>query len=140
MSLPKASIYTDGSCNPQTGIGGWAAVIVFEDSSAFQELFGSASQTTSNQMEFLAVLRALEWLDHPHDITIFTDSQLLIQYVGGCKKNNLALLRLYAQIALAVEKIGHNVSYEKIDAHTGDVFNELADSLASKARRATPNG
>ena len=49
-------IYTDGSCIGNPGKGGWAAIIL--NGGKKIELKGSKKDTTNNQMELLAPIKA----------------------------------------------------------------------------------
>ena len=51
-------IYTDGSCIGNPGKGGWAAIIL--DDGKKTEIKGSKNDTTNNQMELLAPIKALK--------------------------------------------------------------------------------
>jgi len=80
MSNSGVIIYTDGSCNTRTCLGGWAAIILFEQEKTV--LQGLELHTTHNRMEIRAVIKAIEFsiAKYPDlPINIFTDSQ----YVAG---------------------------------------------------------
>lgn len=70
-------IYTDGSCNPKQGFGGWAALILKNEEKIV--LQGSEINTTHNRMELKAVIKSIEYvlkeLPEFNLIRIFTDSQ-----------------------------------------------------------------
>ena len=51
-------IYTDGSCIGNPGRGGWAAIILNDGKKT--EIKGSKKDTTNNQMELLAPIKALK--------------------------------------------------------------------------------
>ena len=51
-------IYTDGSCLENTGNGGWAAIIIDDEKKT--KIKGSKKNTTNNQMELLAPIKALK--------------------------------------------------------------------------------
>ena len=51
-------IYTDGSCIGNPGKGGWAAIIINDGKKT--EIKGSKKDTTNNQMELLAPIKALK--------------------------------------------------------------------------------
>ena len=51
-------IYTDGSCNPKLKIGGWAAIIFFNEEKIMLE--GHALNTYHHGMELTAVIEALK--------------------------------------------------------------------------------
>ena len=50
-------IYTDGSCIGNPGKGGWAAIILNDGEKT--KIKGSEKDTTNNQMELLAPIKAL---------------------------------------------------------------------------------
>ena len=51
-------IYTDGSCLENPGNGGWAAIIIDDEKKT--QIKGSKKNTTNNQMELLAPIKALK--------------------------------------------------------------------------------
>ncbi|MCK5028617.1 MAG: ribonuclease HI [Bacteroidales bacterium] len=77
MQNKVIKIYTDGSCNPQYKIGGWAAIIFNTEEKLV--LQGAETNTTHNRMELIAVIKAVENVKKHHSksipIKIFTDSQ-----------------------------------------------------------------
>ena len=48
------NIYTDGACKGNPGIGGWGAILVYQDYK--KEICGSSEDTTNNIMELKAVI------------------------------------------------------------------------------------
>ena len=76
MSSNKLEIYTDGACLGNPGPGGWAALII--DNNQERILSGNNEMTTNNRMELLAVIKALESINHHLEITIYTDSKYVI--------------------------------------------------------------
>jgi ribonuclease HI len=80
-------IFTDGACSGNPGPGGWGSVIATPEGE-IRELGGGKDQTTNNEMELMAALRALEKLkDDIRPVTLFTDSVYVIrgitQWVWG---------------------------------------------------------
>lgn len=75
--LPEVVIHTDGSCYPNPGgAGGWAFVMVC--GGRRQEISGGdLGPTTCNRMEIIAAIRALEFLEEPSLVDLWTDSQYL---------------------------------------------------------------
>ena len=53
-------IYTDGSCIGNPGPGGWAAIILNGDKQNI--ISGKKKNTTNNQMELIAAIKALVFL------------------------------------------------------------------------------
>src|SRR2546430_2471790 len=73
VNVGPVRIYTDGACKGNPGPGGWGAVLQMDGEE--KELFGGEQQTTNNRMELTAVIRALELLERPCQIEVYTDSQ-----------------------------------------------------------------
>ena len=66
-------IYTDGSCLENPGNGGWAAIIIVDEKKT--QIKGSKKNTTNNQMELLAPIKALKKISTGSKVQIFTDSK-----------------------------------------------------------------
>ena len=66
-------IYTDGSCIGNPGNGGWAAIIINNEKKI--QIKGSKKNTTNNQMELLAPIKALKKIQKGSKVQIFTDSK-----------------------------------------------------------------
>ena len=89
-SKQSITIFTDGSCHSQLKTGGWASIILLEGQKVILE--GTASNTTHQRMELIAVIEALKHIEHQKliegDISIYSDSQ----YVVGLLRRREALL------------------------------------------------
>ena len=72
MSDNQIDIYTDGACKGNPGVGGWGALLRYEDKE--KEINGFSSSTTNNIMELTAVIEALKQIKKPYMINITTDS------------------------------------------------------------------
>ena len=134
-------IFTDGACSGNPGIGGWGAIIINKNGKTI-DLSGGKNQTTNNQMELMATIRALEYFKTKQDITIYTDSKYvkdgISSWINKWKingwrtankkpvKNKGLWIRLDKQIQ------NHNISWQWIRGHAGNKYNELADELARK--------
>jgi ribonuclease HI len=85
-------------------------------------------------MELTAVLKGLEALTKPCQVTIVTDSQNVIGWLSmNWKRNDDAVIRLGAEIDLLIAHRNLTVSFEKVKSHSGHPMNELADRLAKAA-------
>lgn len=87
MSL---QVYTDGSCKPNPGAGGWAWIHYFESDGnivVFSDSGGSSSKTTQNRMELQAViefLRSFKKKKFPcEEIHIYSDSTYVVKTIGS---------------------------------------------------------
>ena len=85
--------------------------------------------------EIQAVLQALEWC-RAHGIataTISFDYQGLASWVEGTWKTRTPFTRAYAE---RVRALGMTLTWQKVQAHSGDPYNELVDQLAREAARS----
>lgn len=77
--MKEITIYTDGACSGNPGPGGWGAILSYNG--VEKELSGGAAETTNNRMELLGAISALEALKEPCRVTLYTDSQYLVNAV-----------------------------------------------------------
>lgn len=70
-------IYTDGSAIGNPGPGGWAALLTHGRHQ--WEIAGGTSFTTISEMELTAAVEALKNIPERVDITLYSDSEYLIQ-------------------------------------------------------------
>ena len=131
---PKIEIYTDGACVPNPGTGGWAAVFVAKGQ--VQHIEGWIENTTNNQMELLAAIKALKRLPKPFSVQLYSDSKYVVDGMnkwikswvkGGWvkpKKNKGLWKALYAASK------PHDMEWIWVKGHDGNEYNELADNLA----------
>lgn len=141
--MKSVTIYTDGGCKPNPGPGGWGVLLIYGQ--VEKTLSGGAAQTTNNQMELTAAITALEALKEPCAVTLYTDSEYMKKgitewmynwqrngWLTASKKpvkNKELWQRLYAQTQR------HEMTWEWVKAHAGNVHNELVDQLATDARQ-----
>ena len=124
--------YTDGSCRPNPGPGGWAAILTCGEHQ--KEISGGHPNTGINQMELTAVLKGLHALTKPCKVTVVTDSQNVIGWLSqGWKRKHQTVQLICAEIDLVVASKGLTVSYEKVKSHAGHPMNERVDQLAKAA-------
>lgn len=137
--MKKVKIFTDGACKGNPGPGGWGAILRYNDKE--KELSGYEPDTTNNRMEITAVVRALEALKEPCEITLYSDSQYVCNAIekGWAKKwqkNNWmrnkkeAALNpdLWEKLLTLLEK--HTVKIVWVKGHAGHPENERCDKLA----------
>ena len=76
MSENTIKIFTDGACKGNPGIGGWGALII--ENSLETEIFGGSLNTTNNQMELKATIKALDQLISDVGTDINSDAKFVV--------------------------------------------------------------
>jgi len=132
-------IYTDGGCDPNPGVGGWGAVLMYGDH--YKELSGGEPETTNNRMELTAVIVALESLSRSCSIELYTDSEYvkkgITEWMPGWKKKNWkrkggSLKNVDLWKALDVLNSTYEIDWRWVRGHSGDPLNERCDELATE--------
>ena len=148
LHMPKHKLvaYTDGACSGNPGPGGWGVLLqAFSDNKVVKEreLSNGERLTTNNKMELRAAIAALEILDRTSEITIITDSKYVMNgiqsWLAGWKKNNWKTAskkpvkneELWKRLDLLCEQ--HEVIWEWVKGHAGDMGNERVDKIARSA-------
>ena len=134
--MKKIELYTDGSCLGNPGPGGWAYILKYGKHS--KQNCGAQKNTTNNQMELLAIIKALEALKMPCEISLYTVSNLMVQSINEWLfnwvkkdfkgKKNVELWKKYLELSKP-----HIIKAFWIKAHAGHPENELCDNLARTA-------
>jgi ribonuclease HI len=136
--MTQVVIYTDGACSRNPGPGGWGAVLHWNG--VEKELHGGDPETTNNRMELMAAIRALEALNRPSQVSLYTDSKYLLDgitsWIDGWQRNGwLTAARkpvknadLWRRLVAAMD--GHEITWLWVKGHAGEEGNERADALA----------
>lgn len=135
--MAEILIYTDGSCDPNPGPGGWAALIIADGEQ--QMISGSVAEATNNRMELLAALEAIRTQKNGSRIVVHTDSQYLkkgiTEWMDDWKLRNwkrkggkLANVDLWKALSKEIERF--ELYWVWVRGHAGDRFNEKVDREA----------
>jgi len=134
-------VYTDGSCLGNPGTGGWAFQ-VFNEGTIINH-FGYQLDTTNNQMELTAAIKALEFLQKESEIILFTDSTYvrngITSWISNWKKNNWKnSQRKDVKNKILWEKLDilnsqKNITWKWVKAHDINEHNNKVDLLAKEA-------
>tara|TARA_X000000368_G_C22980154_1_gene689529 strand:- start:382 stop:825 length:444 start_codon:yes stop_codon:yes gene_type:complete len=134
-------VYTDGSCIGNPGNGGWAFVVINEKDISYRA--GFERNTTNNQMELMAAIKAIEFLDKYNDINLNTDSNYVRQgitnWILNWKRNNWKTSTKKAvknrELWERLDKLNlsKNIIWSWVKAHNVDEFNNQVDQLARQA-------
>lgn len=144
MKITKnVTIYTDGACSGNPGPGGYGAILIYNGIE--KEISGGEESTTNNRMEILAVLRALELLKEPCNVTIYSDSAYVVntiekRWLISWKNNNwiksdkkkVKNIELWEEMLKFLEI--HNIKFVKVKGHSDNEYNNRCDRLAVKER------
>jgi ribonuclease HI len=141
----RVTIFTDGSCDPNPGPGGWAALL--RSGRNTKKISGGEVNTTNNRMELTAALRALQSLKYPCQVVLYTDSEYLKRGITEWLPNwrqrqwkrkggQLANVDLWQ--ALDTEIAKHAIHWRWVRGHSGHPENEMVDQMAKKAIPSTP--
>ena len=135
------TIYTDGACSGNPGIGGWGVVILEQNKDEII-LNGGQNNTTNNRMELTAAIEALKYFQSKKDITLITDSKYVkdgIQlWIKNWRKNGWKTAakkqvknkELWMSLDVLIAR--HNINWEWVKGHAGNKYNEKADYLARR--------
>ena len=128
----QTHLYTDGSCSPNPGRGGWGFVVV-ENDKKIHDGCGGEAETTNNRMEMTAIIKGLEYLKNSSTITIFTDSSYVVNSMTQNWKRNKNQ-DLWKLLEEGIKS--KNIIWKWVRGHNGDMWNEYVDKLANKGREA----
>lgn len=146
--MRRFQIWTDGAClkNPG-GAGGWGCLLR-EEGGPEVEAFGHAPETTSNRIELMAAIQALEATPEGSVVHVRSDSRYLVDGMarwlpgwvrkgwtvkGGAPVKNADLWQHLA--ALAEKRL---TRWTWVKGHSGIPENEQTDRLADAAARGLP--
>ena len=137
--MKKVTLYTDGACSGNPGPGGYAAILIYNG--VEKEISGGEKNTTNNKMEMMAVIKGLEMLKEPCEVSVYSDSAYVVNsiekgWVYSWKKNNwkkadkkeVKNIELWEKL-LSLMNI-HKVTFLKVKGHSDDELNNRCDRLA----------
>mgnify|MGYP001284074779 FL=1 len=134
-------IYTDGSCIGNPGKGGWAAIII--NGGKKTEIKGSKKDTTNNQMELLAPIKALKKIPKGSKVQIFTDSKYvksgITEWINNWKKNGWRTASkqkvknkdLWIELDILANEF--DIKWSWVKGHSTDKLNNEVDLIARSA-------
>lgn len=132
--------YCDGSYQPKINTGGWASIIL-KDKKIIKKLYYGLKDSTNNRMELMAVIETLKYFKDPVNITIYSDSQYVVNSVmlgwvytwfeqkDYTKKN----IDLWFELVDLLKY--HNVTLIWVKGHEDNTMNNYADMLAQHAAK-----
>jgi ribonuclease HI len=140
MGKKMIEVYTDGACRGNPGPGGWGALLRYNGTE--KEIWGGEAETTNNRMELTAAIRALEALNQPCDVDLYTDSTYvrdgITRWLANWKRRGWRTANkkpvknqdLWQELDAAAAR--HTVRWHWVEGHAGHEDNERADDLANR--------
>lgn len=138
VKIKQCKMWTDGSCSPNPGNGGWSAIIEYNNRR--QSFTGNEQNTTNNRMEITPLVSLLPFLikHHIQHIDLITDSRYLILGITNKDRwklkhsfcNNDIWNKIYQ--LLDIGKVSIVTTWVK--GHSKHTENNICDELASAAR------
>ncbi len=137
--MKTVSIYTDGACSGNPGIGGWCAILIYNGVEKI--ISGYNKMTTNNRMELFAIIQGLAALKEPCNVTLYSDSAYSINSINEgwlerwrangwrtADKKEVKNTDLWNDFFLKAAK--HNVAYVKVKGHADNEYNNRCDEIA----------
>jgi ribonuclease HI len=130
-------LFTDGASSGNPGPGGYG--VILRSGKHYKELSEGFRKTTNNRMELLAVIKGLEALKGPQEVTLYSDSKYVLDAIdkgwlqgwikkGFAGKKNKDLWLRYNEISKL-----HKIKLVWVRGHAGHPENERCDELAVAA-------
>lgn len=140
--MKKITLYTDGACSGNPGVGGWGAVLMYN---GYEKRISAAEEcTTNNRMEVTAVIEGLKCLKEACIVDVYSDSAYTVnafnkgwifdwERSGWKKADNKQLLNedLWREL-FNLSKI-HKLNFIKVKGHSDNEYNNICDKLATDA-------
>ena len=132
--MSEITLYVDGACRGNPGLGGWGAYIITE--SEEHKLCGGEPESTNNRMELTAAIEGIAFCPMDVKLIVWTDSiyvkRGITEWIQGWKKKNWKDVKnpdLWKKLDATCQ--GRNIEWNWIKGHAGHPGNEMADQLAN---------
>lgn len=148
MNTKNLNIYTDGSSLGNPGPGGWGVLVIKNEELGIKnnlELGGGEKNTTNNRMELTGAIEALKFILEKNIVkaTIHTDSNYVLNGITSwiinwekngwrtAGKKQVLNQDLWQELSKLSKDLGVRITWQKVKGHSGDVYNDLADQIAT---------
>lgn len=136
--MKECKIWSDGSCWPNPGPGGWSAIIEYEGKR--KSFVGTEEYSTNNRMEAMPLLVLLPELVRVgvHYINYTTDSMYVIYGITNRdawkRKKNLKHADIWLNIYRMLEDNQIAIEVKWVKGHSVSSENNACDRLSVKTR------
>lgn len=140
--IKSVTIYTDGACSGNPGPGGYGVVLIYNNHK--KEISEGFKCTTNNRMEVLAVIKGLEALKQPCEVTLYSDSKYVVDAIkkgwakrwksNNWKRNKTEFasnIDLWDKLLKLLEI--HKVEFKWVKGHANNAENERCDELGRQS-------
>ena len=129
------TLYVDGACRGNPGLGGWGAYIITEQEE--HKICGGELHTTNNRMELTAAIEGILFCPKDAKLIIWTDSNYvkrgITEWIEGWKKKSWKDVKnpdLWKKLDATCQD--REIEWNWIKGHAGHEGNEMADQLANQ--------
>ena len=139
-NLLDVELYTDGACSGNPGPGGWGFVLKCKNKE--RQDSGYSENTTNNIMELTAVIKGLEAINKPCNLTVYSDSAYVCNaFIQNwitswqnngfktSKKTDVLNKDLWLRLIELLQI--HNYKFIKVKGHADNNYNNICDKLAT---------
>lgn len=132
--MSQITLYVDGACRGNPGLGGWGAYIL--EGATEQKICGGEANTTNNRMELTAAIEGILACPMQSALVIWTDSiyvkRGITEWIHGWKKKNWKDVK-NPDLWQKLDQVCQNrqIEWNWIKGHSGHPGNEMADQLAN---------
>lgn len=143
--MTSVIIYTDGACSGNPGPGGYG--VLLQSGKHVKELSQGYRKTTNNRMELLALIKGLELLNRPCEVTLYSDSRYVVDAIqknwakswkarGWVKADKQPAVNadLWDRALKVLEK--HKVTLRWVKGHASNEGNNRCDQIAVAASKS----
>lgn len=124
-------IYTDGGYSIQDDLGAFAYVIL-QDGREISRFSQKIVHETNNRAEIMAIVEGVLSLPKGSSVSVYSDSKYALGVLSGKYKVNKNTDLIFPYREKVAER-GLKVEYNWVKGHSGNMWNELCDSLCDDA-------
>ncbi len=136
--MKKVTIYTDGACSGNPGVGGWCAILMYKQRE--KVVSGYNKYTTNNRMELFSVIEGLAQLKEPCEVDLYSDSAYVVNAINNgwleswqrssWRKSDGEVKNVDLWKMLLIKLEDHKVNFIKVKGHADNEYNNKCDEVA----------
>ena len=134
----NVTIYTDGAARGNPGPGGYGAVLEYIDPKNqlhVKELSAGYRRTTNNRMELLGVITALEALNRPCNVTLYSDSKYVVDAIDTVAPKCYLIYNVLQRRLPIVSSMGAGAKWDITQVRFADLWDTYHCGLSKAVRK-----